>query len=176
MASEVRAEDVSQNRLQLCASCHGENGTSKIEKTPSLAGQPELFLTNQLILMREKLRKSEVMAPFAKGLTDDEITALASYYAKLAPKSTDEPVDQSLTAAGAEIAQKLYCRSCHLPEYSGREHVPRLAHQRIDYLIESLRAYREGNRYGIDTTMNGVMYGLSDQEIRALAHFLGSVH
>jgi cytochrome c553 len=53
-----------QERLETCGTCHGETGNSKMENTPSLAGQPALFLTNQLILMREKLRKSEVMAPF----------------------------------------------------------------------------------------------------------------
>ena len=56
-----------QERLQLCGTCHGEDGNSKMEKTPSLAGQPELFLTNQLILFRERLRQSEIMEPFVKG-------------------------------------------------------------------------------------------------------------
>ena len=68
------AAETPQERLQLCGTCHGENGNSKMEKMPSLAGQPELFLTNQLILFRERLRKSEVMEPFVKGLTDDEIS------------------------------------------------------------------------------------------------------
>ena len=81
-----RAAEVPQERLQLCGTCHGENGNSKMEKMPSLAGQPELFLTNQLILFRERLRKSEAMEPFAKGLTDAEILALAAHYAKLAPE------------------------------------------------------------------------------------------
>jgi cytochrome c553 len=164
-----------QERLQLCATCHGENGNSKMEKTPSLAGQPELFLTNQMILFRERLRQSEVMAPFAKGLTDAEIIALAAHYAKLMPEPSPEPVDQSLVARGAELARTLHCGSCHLPNYAGREQMPRLAHQRIDYTIDSLIAYRAGSRYGIDTSMNGVMYGASDQDIRALANYLATI-
>ena len=43
-----------QERLEVCGSCHGAEGNSKMENVPSLAGQPALFLTNQLILMREK--------------------------------------------------------------------------------------------------------------------------
>jgi cytochrome c553 len=50
--------------------------------------------------------------------------------------------------------------------------MPRLAGQRVDYLILSLTAYREGVRSGIDTSMNGVMSGVSDGDIHALAHFL----
>ena len=164
-----------QERLQLCGTCHGENGNSKMEKIPSLAGQPELFLTNQMILFRERLRQSEAMAPFAKGLTDAEIVALSAHYSKLAPEPSPEPVDQALVARGAELARTLHCGSCHLPDYVGREQMPRLAHQRIDYTIDSLLAYRAGTRYGIDTSMNGVMYGASDQDIRALAHYLATI-
>jgi len=164
-----------QERLQLCGTCHGENGVSKMEKTPSLAGQPELFLTNQLILMRDKLRKSEVMEPFVKGLTDPDVIALSAHYAKLEPQGSGETVDQTLAAQGAELAQKLFCPSCHLPSYAGREQMPRLALQRLDYLVESLTAYREGRRSGIDTSMNAVMYGASDQDIRALANYLASL-
>jgi cytochrome c553 len=146
-----------------------------MENTPSLAGQPALFLTNQLILMREKLRKSEVMAPFVVGLKDTEIIALAEHYAKLKPEPTEEPVDQTLVVRGKALAAELHCGSCHLPNYEGREQMPRLAHQRIDYLILSLTAYRDGTRSGIDTSMNGAMYGVSEQDIRALAHHAASI-
>jgi cytochrome c553 len=146
-----------------------------MENTPSLAGQPALFLTNQLILMRENLRKSEVMAPFVKGLKDDVIIALAEHYAKLPPEPSDEPVDAALAARGTQLALELRCGSCHLPAYEGREQMPRLARQRIDYTILTLTAYREGTRSGIDTSMNGVMYGVSDQDIRALAHHAASI-
>jgi cytochrome c553 len=164
-----------EERVQLCGTCHGEDGNSKMEKTPSLAGQPELFLTNQLILMRDKLRQSEVMAPFVKGLTDADIVGLSAHYAKLSPRPTSEPADPALVERGTPLARQMLCGSCHLPDYAGREHIPRLAGQRIDYTVDSLVAYREGKRYGIDTTMNGIMYGVSDQDIRALAHYLASI-
>ena len=37
-------------RIPTCTPCHGADGNSRIENTPSLAGQPEFFLLNQLIL------------------------------------------------------------------------------------------------------------------------------
>lgn len=174
-AGGLCAADTLQERLQLCGTCHGEQGVSKMDKTPSLAGQPELFITNQLILMRDKVRKSEVMEPFVQGLKDDEIVAFAQHYAKLKPEPTEEPVDRGLVPRGIELAKQLHCSSCHLPGYEGREQMPRLAQQRIDYTIQSLTAYREGTRSGIDTSMNGVMVGVSDADIRALAHYLASV-
>src|SRR5262245_38497906 len=102
-----------QQRLETCGACHGEGGSSKMEKLPSLAGQPALFLTNQLILMREKLRPVEAMEAVVKGLKDDEIVALAEHYAKLTPEPSDEVVDQAVVARGAELAERLRCVSCH---------------------------------------------------------------
>jgi cytochrome c553 len=175
-AGNLRAADPPQERLQLCGTCHGENGTSKMENTPSLAGQPPLFLTNQLILIREKVRKSEVMAPFVKELKDDEIIALAEHYSKLKPEPiAGEQVDQALVPRGAELAKQLRCGSCHLPNYQGQEQMPRLTGQRLDYLMLTLTAYRDGTRSGIDTSMNGVMVGLPDQDVRAIAHYLASI-
>jgi cytochrome c553 len=78
-------------------------------------------------------------------------------------------------ARGAELAQQMRCVSCHKAGFEGQEQMPRLVPQRIDYLIKSLREYREGKRYGIDTTMNGLMYRVPDRDIRALAHYLGSL-
>jgi cytochrome c553 len=164
-----------QERLEVCGACHGEGGTSRMENVPSLAGQPALFLTNQLILMREKLRRVEAMEPFVRGLKDDEIVALAKHYAGLTPQAGDETVDQAAVARGAELAERLRCVSCHGPQLEGQEQIPRLIPQRLDYLVKSLTEYRDGKRYGVDTSMNGVMYQVSDRDIRALAHYLGSL-
>jgi cytochrome c553 len=166
--------DPLQHRLQQCAACHGATGNSRMENVPSLAGQPELFLTNQMILMRERVRRSEVMEPFVKGLKDDEIVALARHYADLEPEPSGETVDRAVVARGADLARKLRCGSCHLPTLAGQEQIPRLARQRIDYLIKSLLEYRSGLRSGIDTSMNGVMYRVTDADIRALAHYVAS--
>jgi cytochrome c553 len=172
---EVLAADVPPERLKQCAACHGENGNSKMENTPSLAGQPELFLTNQMILMRERVRKSEIMEPFVRGLKDDEIVALAAHYAKLKPEPSAEAVDRTVVARGAELARQLHCASCHRPTYEGQEQIPGLIHQRLDYTMKSLVEYRNGSRSGIDTSMNGVMYRVSDADIRALAHYVASL-
>jgi cytochrome c553 len=64
------------------------------------------------------------------------------------------------------------CGSCHLPDYRGQKHVPRLSNQREDYLVSTLLAYRDNRRTGTDTSMNGMMYQVTDGEIRALAHYL----
>ena len=66
-------------KLQLCSACHGEDGNSKLENIPSLAGQPAFFILNQLFLMREGVRKVEAMAPVVKDLKDEDLDALSKH-------------------------------------------------------------------------------------------------
>jgi cytochrome c553 len=159
------------DRIAQCAACHGEDGNSRLENVPSLAGQPELFLLNQLVLMRDGVRTIPVMAPLVRDLTDADIQAIARYFSALAPKSSGEPIDAEQANRGRLLAAKLRCGSCHLPGLEGRQQIPRLATQRIDYLTRALKEYRDGTRAGADTLMNNAVAGVSDVDLGALAHY-----
>jgi cytochrome c553 len=162
-----------QDRLPLCAACHGADGNSETPGTPSIAGQPQLFLETQLVLFREELRKSPQMQSAVNGLSDREIVRLAEHYAGLPVRPlTGAPADPAQVKQGVALAQKLHCGSCHLPDFRGQKQIPRLAGQREDYLNESMRAYRDNRRTGGDTIMAATLYGVSDADIAALAHYL----
>ncbi|MFA3791411.1 cytochrome c [Aliiglaciecola sp. SL4] len=68
-----------------CAACHGANGISMIPMYPNLAGQKEQYLVLQMKAFRSGERKNMVMAPMAKGLSDEDINDLAAYFASLNP-------------------------------------------------------------------------------------------
>jgi cytochrome c553 len=175
LAARAAAQDMPiAERIAQCGGCHGEDGNSRLEKVPSLAGQPSFFILNQLILMREGVRKIEAMAPFVKGLKDSDIEALAAHYSKLEPKLLDEKPDPALVARGAGIAVTRRCASCHLPTLAGQEQMPRLAKQRIDYMIDQLKAYLTDKRSGADTAMSASIFGLTHDEVVALAHYAAS--
>jgi cytochrome c553 len=164
---------VAQDRIPLCEACHGPGGVSQTAGTPSIAGQPKLFLENQLVLFREELRVAPQMQAAVNGLTDREIVRLAEHYAAQAARPAAEgPVDPALAKQGLAFAQKNHCGRCHLPDYRGRAQIPRLAAQREEYLVESMLAYRDNRRTGGDTIMAAALYGASDADIRALAHYL----
>ena len=164
---------LSQDRVQLCAACHGPEGNSVNPQVPSIAGQPKLFLENQLILFREELRKSDQMLPVVKGLMDAEILKLAEHFSKLPAKGMESgPLDKALGQRGAQRAKELRCGICHLSVYRGQNQIPRLAGQREAYLEAEMRAYRDGKRTGGDTIMAAALYGVSDADIKALAHYL----
>ena len=174
-AGGLQAADLPQplrDQVQACAKCHGEHGNLTTANVPSLAGQPPTFFELQMILFREGLRASREMQPIAGGMSDAEISALAAYYAAQKPRPPAGRPDKALYAKGRALAQKHHCGSCHLPDYRGRAQMPRLAGQREDYLAAAMTAYRDNQRSGSDTSMNGVMYGISNADIRALAHYL----
>jgi len=50
--------------------------------------------------------------------------------------------------------------------------MPRLAGQREEYLLDSMKSFRDHPRRGGDTIMSAALYGVSDEDIRAMAHFL----
>ncbi|MGB9149163.1 MAG: cytochrome c [Burkholderiales bacterium] len=66
-----------------CATCHGKNGYSQLPNAPHLAGQPEIYLREQLKAYRSGKRAHEVMAVIAKPLTDDDISNLAAWYSSI---------------------------------------------------------------------------------------------
>ncbi|MCU0910961.1 MAG: c-type cytochrome [Rhodobacteraceae bacterium] len=69
-----------------CAACHGPGASRARPGTPALAGQGRAYLAAQLRLWRAGHRGgSEVMAAAARRLTDDQIDALAAWYAALPP-------------------------------------------------------------------------------------------
>jgi len=75
-------------RAEACVQCHGASGISVLPNAPNLAGQPELYLTEQLRQFRSGRRPSEVMAVIAKPLSDRDIDDLAAWYAAIAVEAT----------------------------------------------------------------------------------------
>lgn len=173
-ASPAAAQSVAE-RLALCAVCHGEDGNSRLANTPSLAGQPEFFLLNQLVLIREGVRPIAVMQEAVKGLKDEEIQVIAAHFARLPARASDEAIDPALAAKGAELAAGLQCASCHKADFTGQEQMPRLAKQRLDYLLQALQSYRDGTRSGADPLMVAAVQGRSDAELAALAHYAAAL-
>lgn len=66
-----------------CAVCHGPQGLSMQPHVPHLAGQPEIYLVEQLRNYRSGKRQHEVMGVIAKPLSDKDIDDLAQWYASL---------------------------------------------------------------------------------------------
>jgi cytochrome c553 len=78
-------------KARLCAPCHGVEGLSLQPDAPNIAGQPEVYLRDQLRAYRSGKRTHEVMGVIAKPLTDAEISELAAYYSAIAIELKKKP-------------------------------------------------------------------------------------
>jgi cytochrome c553 len=159
-----------------CAGCHGADGVSQMELTPSLAAQPDYFTEWQLIYFRSGSRKSEVMEPIAQALDNEQIRNLGAYYESLPPpKPQPKAVADALAEAGEKLAAGRRCQSCHAEDFKGSTAAARLASQREDVLLKALRDYKSGKRVGSGVaTMADVVYGLGDADMQALAHYMAT--
>lgn len=71
-----------------CAVCHGQAGVSTLPNAPHLAGQPALYLEEQLKSYRSGRRRHEQMNVVAKPLSDAEIADLAAWYSSIRIEAT----------------------------------------------------------------------------------------
>ena len=69
--------------MRACAVCHGPVGISITPNTPHLAGQPALYLSEQLRHYRSGQRRHEVMAVIARPLTDEQIDNLSEWFSAI---------------------------------------------------------------------------------------------
>ena len=175
LAGSANAADESvKEKAALCTPCHGETGISQTENTPSLAGQPDLYLQWQLVFFRSGSRKNEIMQPTAEQLSNEDVRNLGAYFASQSPPKASEPDDNpELSKKGAQAAAGRRCASCHTDTFAGTKGVARLADQREEYLTKALHDYKSNLRVGGGVAaMADVAYSLSDEEIEALAHYL----
>lgn len=64
-----------------CVGCHGRGGKSMNPDYPNLAGQKENYLVKAIKAYRDGARKDAMMSMMVKGLSDEDISNLAAYYA-----------------------------------------------------------------------------------------------
>lgn len=155
-----------------CAACHGSSERPPLPGIPTLARQQEQYLVLQMFLMREGLREVPQMAGTLKDFSDRDLDEVAAYFSRQQPARGAVSTKPKLRAQGAALAQSMACGSCHLGNYRGQRQVPGLVNQSEDYLAATMKAYRDNKRVGTDTSMNAVLYQVSDADIDALAHFL----
>jgi cytochrome c553 len=172
LAADIAA---GKDTAEACAGCHGADGVSQMPLTPSLAGQPDDYVQWQLVYFRRGARKSELMSPIAEALDNEQIRNLGAYYASLPPpKQAPSAKPDEMAQDGEKVAVFHRRTSCHGEGFVGFGAVARLADQHEDVLLRPC-AIKSGARVasGI-ASMTDVVYGLNDDAIRVLAHYLAT--
>jgi cytochrome c553 len=172
----AHAESI-EEKAQVCAACHGENGVPPEQSfpVPVIWGQNLGYLIFQLRDFKSGSRKNDVMSPLAEALPREYLMALAQYFSKKSWPSLQQPHPAADVAALAKRANaSVVCTSCHQDGFMGEGTQPRLAGQERAYLEKTMTEFRSGAR-GNNPGMTDLMKALTPQEISALAAWLSAM-
>ncbi len=171
VAAPVAANELSQveGKAAVCFSCHGDKGKSSNPATPSLAAQQSVYTVNQLKAFKSGSRINTVMQAQAGKMSDEDINNYGAYFAvQQAPKAGGDP---ALVQQGKSKAA--VCMGCHGSAGEGNGQFPRLGGQHPDYLAQQLTRFKSGERQ--NGPMQAISGNLSEEDIKALAAFFGSL-
>ncbi|RZI44722.1 c-type cytochrome [Herbaspirillum sp. HC18] len=158
-----------------CTMCHGTRGMSEAN-TPNLAGQDAESIYKQLRDLQSGHRKSEIMAPHARNLTDQEMRDLAAYYSELPRQKPPPSLIEQLKAPrivqiGAPMRNVAPCISCHGGS-DKKTATPLLDGEPEAYLRTQLLAFADGTRRNdIGGQMRNVARQMTREEIEQAVRY-----
>lgn len=160
-----------------CAGCHGTDGSSVGPSSPSIAAMdPDVFIDAMDAYKRDQ-RNSTIMNRIAKGYTDEQIKAMAWFFAKQKLRLHVQKTDQQLVELGKQL-HDTHCEKCH--EEGGRAgDSGTLAGQWIPYLDFSMQDFIEGRRpypRKMKRKVDAAIEEQGEQAMPALIHYYGSKH
>jgi sulfide dehydrogenase cytochrome subunit len=126
-----------------CNNCHGVDGVSAGGTMPSIGGQPEQFLNKVMLEWKRGERAAATMNRLIRGYSDEQIAALAKYYAGKPWKPQVQAAKADVLAKGKDATER--CENCH--GVSGSEpnddETPRLHGQWVEYMELEMDKYRD---------------------------------
>lgn len=163
------ADDAAAGRkvANMCRTCHGVDGYAQIPIAPHIGGEPKAYLEAQLMAFKTGARAHEMMSIVAAGLSAQQISDVAAWYASHEVTAT---LPDGMSADDAPAA----CVACHGADgISVLLDAPNLAGEVNIYIDTQLKAFRNGKRE--HDVMSEVAAGLSDAEIREFADWYAMV-
>jgi len=169
------ADAAIEDKVKLCATCHGEKGVPISHEIPVIWGQNEGYFYLQLRDFKSGQRKNPIMGPIASQFEKQDMQALAAYFTKKKWPDLGQPPAPSDVAAKADSAAKsIGCRGCHLDHFQGDGTTARLAGQWQEYLHNQMLAFRDGSR-GNNPGMSDLMKAASKDDLEALSKYLAGL-
>lgn len=164
-----------EEKTQVCAGCHGENGKPVDKNIPNIWGQQAGYIYMQLRDFKLGNRKSDIMQPIASGFERDDMLAIAEYFSQKSWPDLGQPRAPKDVAQRAQAADgSIGCTGCHLDKFQGNSTVPRLAGMSRDYLLQTMTDFRTRAR-GNNPGMSDLMIATSPEDLAALADYLAGL-
>src|SRR5262245_19220741 len=142
LPSAARAQSV-EEKAQLCAACHGENGVPQQKGTPVIWGQHEGYLYLVLRDYKSGARKNDIMSPLAQTMEREGMMALALYFSQKRWPDLQQPqAPRDVAARAFQANVSVGCTGCHQGAYQGEGTQPRLAGQSAEYMHQTMTDFR----------------------------------
>jgi cytochrome c553 len=165
-------------KAAVCQACHGPSNVNP--EWPSLNGQGERYLNEQIKAFRDGKRNNPVMMPLVAGLSDKDIADISAHFAAQTPAGLE--ADPSYWKAG----EKLYrggdtarsipaCIACHGPVGRGNSAAayPALRAQHSQYTQKQLSDYASGARTGANAeVMQTIAKRMTQEDIRNVSSYV----
>ena len=151
LSSTVSAGDPASASMlaNTCAGCHGTNGNSVGPASPSIAQMEKIAFVETMKAFQSGDMYSTIMGRIAKGYTDEEIEAMAGFFAGQKYVAAKQEFDEAAAKKGAKLHDK-YCEKCHedggKPLEGEDAEYSLLAGQWVPYLQNSMTDFQEGTR------------------------------
>jgi cytochrome c553 len=173
-ATPLSAQSI-EEKTQVCAGCHGQNGKPVDKTIPVIWGQRQGYLYIQLRDFKRGDRKNDIMQPIASSMERADMLAIAEYFSKKPwpdlgqPRAPKEVANRALRA-NASVG----CTGCHLDQFQGDGTVPRLAGMSRDYLTKTIADFRSRAR-GNNPGMSDLMLATAPDDLAALTEYLAGL-
>ena len=178
------------NMVAACAACHGTDGNSISPAWPTLAGQNQKYLLDQLNYFKNGERENALMSsvvPLLNAYSDQDLLNIAAYYSSQIKTNGQAENNEELLALGEALYRSgnmkkaiPACTACHSVNGAGNALAgfPSVAGQQKAYLVSTLKAYRTKERNAGDyaLVMQAISKNLSDDEIDALANYMHGLY
>jgi sulfide dehydrogenase cytochrome subunit len=166
-----------------CSECHQQDGNSKDDNIPKIAGFSAALIYDILDQFRSEYRsakeiktndgKTTNMVKISKRLSEEEVEALSSYFAKQTFKTEPQEHQKELIETGKQLHLDL-CNSCHIDLGTGTDDdAPILAGQWKAYLIEQFEHFSSHKRH-MTRRMKKKFRKLNNDDKKALIEFYAS--
>ena len=173
-ATPLNAQSI-EEKTQVCAGCHGQNGKPVDKTIPVIWGQQQGYLYIQLRDFKRGDRKNEIMQPIVASMERADMLVIAEYFSKKPwpdlgqPRAPKEVANRALRA-NASVG----CTGCHLDQFQGDGTVPRLAGMSRDYLTKTINDFRSRAR-GNNPGMSDLMLATAPEDLAALTEYLAGL-
>jgi cytochrome c553 len=163
--------------IQYCSACHKRSGWgSGPREVPTLAGQQELYLLEQLVQfsvmerlkdeMHDAVARPEVASP--QALRD------VSAYVARRPRNPDPDRGDGTHLRAGERIYTQSCATCHGRDGEGSQAdvIPVVGGQQYGYLLVQLRIIAQGHRKSLEPAVSDFVRRLPPGEIEGVADYM----